>query len=855
MKIAPIRTQYLKIKNRYPGIIVFFRIGDFYETFDDDARITSKELEITLTSKEMGKGNRVPLAGIPYHAVDNYLYKLINRGYKIAICEQLGVPGKGLVERDVVRIVTPGTIMEPHLLNEYSNNYLASIAVNKDDFGLAYVDISTGEFCATQLHKSQLHDELERIKPTELLISENTENLELDTTASITKLDNYWFDVEAARQVLLDHFNVITLEGFGLENQNMAVKASGAIIHYISETQKIALGLIKQISVYSVQNFMTIDHQTRRNLELFISTRWENTSNTLLSVVDMTKTAMGRRLIKQWLGQPLLDMETIDIRQKYITYFYINNIVRHKLINRFAGVADIERIINRVKSISALPRDLIALKDSLIRISEINLLISGNNELESMHFNHDSLTEIINLISNGIVNNPQLKVDQGGVIKAGYSDDLDKMRNISAESKRTISQLEQNEKLRTGIKSLKVRYNNIFGYFIEVSKANLNLIPDNYIRKQTLINCERFYTPELKEYEVAILDANDKIREIETSIYRDICAQIAIYSDKILEVARVLAELDVFTALAEVAVKYKYVRPNVNNSSAIKIRAGRHPVIERVISHEEFIPNDTSLDNNDTQIVILTGPNMSGKSTYLKQVALNVLLAQIGSYIAAESADIGIVNRIFTRIGAQEDLAAGQSTFMIEMTETANILHNATSRSLIILDEVGRGTSTYDGISIAWAIVEYLHNKPNIHPKTLFATHYHELAQLANTLPRVKNYNVLVNEENGRVTFLRKIVPGVSDRSYGIHVAQIAGMPLSVLRRANNILSLMDCKDPLQNLHTKNVEEKEERQISLFQNPAILIQDLMSIDLDAITPMEAMTIIYNLKEKLRKLSG
>jgi DNA mismatch repair protein MutS len=854
MKVTPIRRQYLDVKSRYPGIIVFFRLGDFYETFDDDAKIVSKELEITLTSKQMGKGYRVPLAGIPYHAVDNYLYKLINKGYKVAICEQLGLPGKGLVERDVVRIVTPGTIIEPALLKENSNNFLVSLAFGEDSVGLAYVDITTGEFAATEILYSQLTDELERLQPAEILISREFENQDFGFKGAITKLDVYWYELEGARQILLEHFKVASLEGYGCEHLPLVIKACGAIIHYISETQKSALELIKQLSTYSVQSFMTVDHQTRRNLELFTSSRWETPENSLLSIIDLTRTSMGGRLIRKWLGQPLLTINDIVYRQNCIDYFYGDNIVRSKISSLLNGFTDLERTINRIKSGNAFPRELIALSNSLNRLPELIALIQECAELKQLKTRLKLYTEIIALIENAIEKDPGVRVEKGGVIKNGFSDELDDLRNLSYKSKQYITALEQEERKRTGIKSLKVQYNRVFGYYIEVSKANLDMVPDDYIRKQTLTNCERFYTPDLKEYEVAVLNAQEKIKELETNIYRDICQQISGYSDSIIETAQAIAEIDVYSGLAEVAVNRRYIKPSLNNGNSINIKGGRHPVVEKNRDCESFIPNDTFLDNDDTQIIILTGPNMSGKSTYLKQVALIVLLAQMGSFIPADSAEIGIVDRIFTRIGAQEDLAAGQSTFMVEMTETANILNNATSRSLVILDEVGRGTSTYDGLSIAWAIVEYLHNKPRVRAKTLFATHYHELVELANALPRVKNFNVLVSEDKGRVVFLRKIVPGGTDKSYGIHVAQIAGIPPSVLHRAEEVLASLENNNQ-HGIKSVKAEYHRGKQISLFGAPDAIAEEILKMDVESITPIEAITALYNLQQKAKKTKG
>jgi DNA mismatch repair protein MutS len=851
MPITPLRRQYLKIKQRYPQTIVFFRLGDFYETFDDDAKTTARELEITLTSREMGKGQRVPMAGIPYHALDNYLAKFIGKGYKVAICEQMTPPGKGLVERDVIRVVTPGTVVEPGLLTDKSNNYLVSLVSDGEESGISYVDITTGEFATTQLYAGQVSDELERLHPAELLMPESLDAGSLALPVSITRLDDYWFDLEAAEQALIDHFAVASLEGYGCSHLPLAVRAAGAIFHYLQENQKAALGQLDHLATYSTQSFMVIDAHTRNNLELFASARWGATSGSLLSVIDLTETAMGGRLIKKWLGQPLLDIKQLTSRQEAVSWFCENTLVRQKVMSLLGGIADLERLVNRVRSGIATPRDLVALRFSLEKLAEVKAEIEGNECFPGwLSSELKPCPEVVSLIEQAIVDEPAAILERGGVIRAGFSHELDEIRQAASEAKRYLANLERQERECTGIKSLKVGYNRVFGYYIEVSKSNLDLVPESYIRKQTLTGGERFFTPELKEYESVILNAQDRIVELETAIFRQVCQQIADVGERVLSSAKALAEIDVFASLGEAAVRYGYVRPELTGEDAITIKGGRHPVVERSLGSDGFIPNDSYLCNKDTQLIILTGPNMSGKSTYLKQVALIVLLAQIGSFVPADSATICVVDRIFTRIGAQEDLAAGQSTFMVEMVEAANILNNATAKSLIILDEIGRGTSTYDGLSIAWAVAEFIHNHPRLRAKTLFATHYHELVELASFLPRVKNFNVVVTEEEGKVIFLRKVIPGGADKSYGIHVAQLAGLPASVVHRAEEVLAGLE-NGQTQQKQRKAVRPRKESppQLALFGDKSPLIEEISQLDIDSMSPLEAITRLYELKRK------
>ena len=847
MTVTPLRKQYLRVKQKYPEAIVFFRLGDFYETFDEDAKVASRELDVVLTSREMGKGQRVPMAGIPHHALDNYLAKLINRGHKVAICEQLTLPGKGLVERDVIRVVTPGTVVEPNLLASKSNNYLASLVIEGEEAGIAYVDITTSEFATTQLPAERVMPELERLQPSEVLIPEDVDDY-AKLPFTISRLDDYWFDLEIAQEALLEHFGVASLEGYGCAPLPLAIRAAGALIHYVKETQKETLPQLSKLATYSTDSFMTLDGQTIRNLELFQGGRWGESGNSLLSIIDLTKTAMGGRLLKSWLGHPLLDLAILNRRQEAVAWFHQNSLARQRVISLLSDIADLERLVNRVSSGRVMPRELLALRFSLEKVPDLKEAMADGEDINWLSGELKPCPDIVDLISRAIADEPG-DLEQGGVIKEGFSSELDEIRRNSKEAKQYLASLEQREKQRTGIKSLKVGYNRVFGYYIEVSRANLNLTPPDYIRKQTLAEAERFFTPELKEYESLILNAQEKIADLEVAIFRQVCQQIGAVGEQILATARAIAQIDVLFSLAEVAVRHGYVRPTLTNEDVIDIKGGRHPIVEQSIGRDNFVPNDAYLCNRDNQLIILTGPNMSGKSTYLRQVALIILLAQTGSFVSADSANIGIVDRIFTRIGAQEDLAAGQSTFMVEMTEAANILNNATPRSFIILDEIGRGTSTYDGLSIAWAVAEFIHNHPELGTKTLFATHYHELEDLAGILPRVKNFNVAVTEEGERVIFLHKIVPGGTDRSYGIHVAQLAGLPKSVIVRAQEVLADLESQASKKN---KVSRRKAPLQISLFSKGSLLADEIAKLDVDSLSPLEAITKLYELKRIARE---
>jgi DNA mismatch repair protein MutS len=874
---TPIRRQYLDIKRRYPHAIVFFRLGDFYETFDEDAKLCARELNITLTSKPMGKNLRVPLAGIPYHALDGYLAKLIGKGYKVAICEQMEEPAtaKGLVDRQVVRVVTPGTVLEGGLLDERTNNYLAALAFAPETparrgggapaegprIGVAYVDVSTGEFAAAEVSATQLAAELARLRPAELLLAEGVE-ASAGVETPVTRLEPYWFDPEEADRALREHFQVASLEAFGLRDQPWAVAAAGTVLRYVQENQRASLPTITALRTYNPTAHMVLDAQTRRNLELFTSGREGRREGSLLAVLDQTRTALGARLLRRWLGQPLLDITPIRERQGLVTFFFEDGLRRASLREALGGVPDLERLVGRIGAGIASPREVVALRRGLEAVEGLRGALAGQGAAPSEGSPAGRLLahlrpceDVSRLVTDAIADEPGATLEQGEVVRPGFSPELDQLRSLTRDVRRYLADLEAQEKARTGIKSLKVGYNKVFGYYIEVSRPNLGLVPDDYQRRQTLVNAERFITGQLKEYESQILNARERIAELESAIFRQVCAQVAAAADRVLALAAAIAEADAASALAEAAVRYHYVHPQLTEDDEIVIKDGRHPAVELALGEGEFVPNDTHLSNADSQILVLTGPNMAGKSTYLRQVALIVLLAQIGSYVPASSARIGLVDRIFTRVGAQEDLARGESTFMVEMLETASILHNATPRSLIILDEIGRGTSTYDGLAIARAVVEYLHTNSERAAKTLFATHYHELVELAGFLPRVKNYNVAVTEEGGRVVFLRKIVPGGSDRSYGIHVAELAGLPRAVVQRASEVLSALEAAQdgraaPAGRGRTRRRPAAE--QLPLFAPRSSLLEQLAALDVDSLTPLQAITKLYELKERARE---
>jgi DNA mismatch repair protein MutS len=852
---TPIRQQYLDVKRQYPNAILFFRLGDFYETFDQDAETASRELDIVLTSRPVARGVRVPMAGIPYHAVENYLARLIEKGYHVAICEQIGdQPLKGLFPREVVRVVTPGTIIEPGLLKGDRNNYLTGLVVHDNRVGIAYVDISTGEFATTELvgedSLSALRAELIRLNPAETLLPD-TLDLPDSLPGHLTRWPSWHFEQSRAQEALTTHFQVASLDGFGLRGMQLAVRAAGAIVQYLQEAQPSALKLLGRIATYNLSEFMVLDAATRRNLELTETLRDGQVAGSLLSVLDTTVTAMGKRLIRQWVSKPLLDLAAIRERQSAVGALVEQGLLRAELRADLRPLTDLERLMNRVISGHALPRDLVAMRSTLRCLPAIQSLFnpilqasSPAGPLTKLLADLDPCTPQLDLLEACIADDPPATLQNTGVIRPGFSTELDNVIEASRHARDWIANLESIERDRTGIKTLKVGYNKVFGYYIEISRGSANLAPANYIRKQTLVNAERFITPEMKEYEALVLNAEDRIREIETRIFREVCGQLATGGSMLLKTARVLAQLDTLASLAEAASLGSFTCPEVTQEDVLEIHNGRHPVVERSLSGERFVPNDAIFEAGEI-VRLITGPNMSGKSTFLRQVALIVLMTQMGSFVPAAGARIGLVDRIFTRIGAQDEIHAGQSTFMVEMIETANILHHATRRSLLILDEIGRGTSTYDGVSIAWAVVEYIHNNPGLRAHTLFATHYHELTQLSDILPGVRNYNVAVSEAGGKVVFLHKIIPGGADRSYGIHVAQLAGMPRPVVQRGNEILLQLETSSG----KAVRINPEVPQQMALFPETNPMLDELKLLDVNSLTPIEAINKLYEWKRK------
>ena len=859
--ITPIRKQYLEIKRQYPNAILFFRLGDFYETFDQDAEIAARELDIVLTSRPVGKGVRVPLAGIPHHAVENYLARLIERGFHVAICEQIGdQPIKGIFPREVVRVVTPGTLTESGLLPSDANNYLVCVQIQENQAGVAYVDISTGEFAVTELDSDDiqvaLRAELARLHPAEILYPEPIQ-LPDGLSSHLTAWHAWRFETERCQEALMKHFEVASLDGFGLRGMTLAVQAAGTLIQYLLDTQPAALKLLSSINTYSTSEFMNLDASTRRNLELTETIRDGSVHGSLLGELDRAITPMGKRLIRQWVSKPLLDVELIHQRQEGVLFFYNHGMLRAELRAALKPLSDLERLTTRLVSGSAQPRDLLGMRGTLQRLPGIAQIITETKSTQGLSEEgitqstlaavlngYDFCTRELQLLESAIADDPPATLQNTGVIKSGYSVELDGVIERSRYAREWIANLESGERERTGIKTLKVGYNKIFGYYIEVTRANAELVPPEYIRKQTLVNAERYITPEMKEYEALVLNAEDSIHEIETRIFHQVCEQLGSSSSTLLATARALAGLDVLSSLAEVAALGGYMLPEVVEEDTLEIHEGRHPVVEHSLKGERFVTNDAIFEEGE-RIRILTGPNMSGKSTFLRQVALIVLMAQMGSFVPAASARIGLVDRIFTRIGAQDEIYSGQSTFMVEMVETANILHHATNRSLLILDEIGRGTSTYDGVSIAWAVVEYIHNHPSLRAKTLFATHYHELTQLADLLPGVRNYNVAVSETGGQVIFLHKIIPGGADRSYGIHVGQLAGLPSPVVQRAEQILLQLEKSSG----KAIKINPEIPRQMALFPETNPLLNELKGLDINALSPIEALNKFYEWKKK------
>ena len=856
---TPARRQYLRMKGDHPDAILLFRMGDFYETFDDDARTVSRELEIALTSREFGAGKRIPLAGIPYHALEPYLARLIGKGYRVAIGEQTSDPAKsrGLVDREVVRVVTPGTVVEQSLLDDNSNNYLAAAFLDGDTAGLAYVDITTSEYATTQLPASELPVELARLQPAELLTAEDSDPIEVGDSTSVTTLGADSFDLDWATESLLRHLKVASLEPFGCDRLPLAIRAAGAILDYLSQTQRSAAGQLTSLYTYHPDRYMVLDPQTRRNLELFEGGRWGDTTASLFSVLDNTRTSMGGRLLRTWVGHPLLDLEELNRRLDAVSWFHRSAIRRDRVVALLDLVSDIQRLLNRVRGFGATPRDLVSLAASLEVCPHLKEILTEDED--GVRWLADGIrdtSEVVSLLRSAMADDPPVAVGEGKAIRQGFSKELDDIRTATHSAQQYIASLEARERERTGIKSLKVGYNKVFGYYIEISNSNLKMAPDDYVRRQTLVGGERFITPEMKEYESRILTAQDRLSDLEVELFRQVCGQVAAHADAIASSAEAIALTDVFCSLAEVASRNGYAKPDLNESDTIDIRQGRHPVVEGVLAPGGFVPNDTELSCEAGQLAIITGPNMAGKSTYIRQVAIIVLMAQIGSFVPAGSASIGLVDRIFSRVGLQDDLALGQSTFMVEMIETASILNHATPRSLIILDEIGRGTSTFDGLAIARAVAEYIHNHPRLGCKTLFATHYHELIQLSDNLPRIKNLNVSVSEENGNVAFLRRIVPGGADKSYGIHVAQLAGMPNAVVNRAWEVLRTLEAPASKDSAGRGKADRHRgaahPTQLSLIPNSSPALDELKELDVASMTPIEAINKLYELQERAKE---
>ncbi|MDZ7316719.1 MAG: DNA mismatch repair protein MutS [candidate division KSB1 bacterium] len=860
---TPLMEQYHRIKKQHKDAVLFFRMGDFYEMFYEDAHIGAKVLGITLTSRSHGKAADVPLAGFPHHALETYLAKMIKAGYRVAICEQVEDPklAKTVVKREVIEIVTPGTAVSDDLL-ESKKNFLLALCFEKNAFGIAKTDVSTGEFEVGEFPLSILEEKIRSIEPAEILVAETQEETLRRLCRSlnnipITVREEWHFNYDLGRDLLLEHFGTLSLKGFGIEGLALGIAAAGAAFAYLRENQKERLRHIAKISLLADDEIMQIDSTTRRNLELIAPMNASNRRATLLSVIDQTLTPMGGRKLVHWLLYPLLNVEKIRLRQDAVEELMQNNDLREKLRGLLRQIGDIERLLTKFATNRANARDANAVKNALLTIAQIKsqLVACKSHRLVAIREELDTLEQVARRIASAIVENPPLSVTEGGFIRRGYHEELDSLRDIAYSGKDWIARLQQEERQKTGIASLKVNYNKVFGYYIEVTKPNLARVPSHYIRKQTLVNAERFITQELKEYEEKILGAEEKMAAIEYELFNELRDYLLSFTLPLQTNSALIAELDCYFSLAQTAVEHHYCRPQIDESDRLEIKEGRHPVIERLLPPgEQFVANDLYMDNKTEQILIITGPNMAGKSTFLRQTALIVILAQMGSFVPAASAKIGLVDRLFTRVGASDNLAAGESTFLTEMNETANILNNATARSLIILDEIGRGTSTFDGLSIAWSVVEYLHNTPKLAAKTLFATHYHELTELELVLPRVKNYNVAVREWGDHIVFLRKIVPGSCDHSYGIQVAKLAGLPKAVIERAKEVLKNLEAEaltpdnEPRLALHRPQ-QVQAGRQIDLFEQlEKSLRQELAQINPNELTPIEALQKLDQLKQ-------
>jgi DNA mismatch repair protein MutS len=866
--VTPMMQQYLDIKEQYKDCILFFRLGDFYEMFFSDAELASRELEITLTGKDCGLEERAPMCGVPFHAADAYIARLVSKGYKVAIGEQVEDPAlaKGLVKRDVIKVVTPGTVTNMAMLDERKNNYLMSVCRNGNFYGLGAVDITTGDFYATRITwgntKGKLIDEIAKYLPSEMVVNSEFHNdsellaeIRQRFGTYISTFDDKTFEYGNALATVKEHFEN---QDFNIPDYDIAVNASGALLKYLDETQKVNLSHIQAFNSYAIEEFMILDASTRRNLELTETMREKNKRGSLLWVLDKTMTSMGGRLLRKWIEQPLINSGDINLRLDAVEELKNKFMARVEIRDLLKRVYDIERLMGKVVLGNVNCRDLISLKNSVGQIPFIkNILSDFQSEYNKNCYEQlDCLGDICGLIELSIIDDPPVTIKEGGIIKDGYNSEVDKLRMASTQGKDWIAALEASEREKTGIKSLKVGFNRVFGYYIEVTKSYFSLVPEDYIRKQTLANCERYITPELKEIEDEILGAEEKIVQLEYSLFVEIKDKIAQQLARIKSTAKALAELDALASMAEVADREGYCKPEVSLSDMIEILDGRHPVVEKMIDKSGFVPNDTVLNMEDDRLAVITGPNMAGKSTYMRQTALIVLMAQIGSFVPAASAKIGLVDRIFTRVGASDDLASGQSTFMVEMSEVANILLNATTKSLLVLDEIGRGTSTFDGLSIAWAVIEYIVNKEHLGCRTLFATHYHELTELEGKLPGIKNYCITVKEKGEDVIFLRKIIRGGADGSYGIQVAKLAGVPQQVIDRAKEILSDLDDADISKNGKTRKVKKQVEGQLDLFaaaaraSQDAEILEDIRKIDISRLTPIDAMNILYELQRKM-----
>ena len=877
-ELTPMMKQYMQTKEEYKDCILFYRLGDFYEMFFDDALTASKELEITLTGKNCGLEERAPMCGIPYHAVDSYLNRLVSKGYKVAICEQVEDPktAKGIVKREVIRVVTPGTNLDTQGLDETKNNYIMCIVYMADRYGLSVADVTTGEYLVTELDsKTKLMDELYKFMPSEIVCNEAfyMSGLDLDDLKNrlhmaIYSLEAWYFDDALCRETLQEHFKVASLEGIGLSDCECGMIASGALLKYLEETQKNSLSHMSRLTRYATGNYMVLDSATRRNLELVETLREKQKRGSLLWVLDKTKTAMGARTLRKYVEQPLIDKESIVKRLDAVAELKDNAICREEIREYLNPVYDLERLVGKITYQSANPRDLIAFQSSLSMLPSVKCILKDmeSDLLKEIYEELDPLEELCDMVGRAIQEEPPLAMKEGGIIKDGYNEEVDRLRKAKSEGKNWLADLETKEREKTGIKNLRIRYNKVFGYYLEVTNSFKDLVPDYYTRKQTLANAERYIIPELKELEDTILGAEDKLCALEYELYCEVRNTIAAELTRIQRTAKAVAKLDVIASLALVAERNNYVRPKINEKGVIDIRDGRHPVVEKMIPNDMFIANDTYLDDKKQRISIITGPNMAGKSTYMRQAALIVLMAQLGSFVPASSANIGLVDRIFTRVGASDDLASGQSTFMVEMNEVANILRNATSKSLLILDEIGRGTSTFDGLSIAWAVVEYISNSKLLGAKTLFATHYHELTELEGKISNVNNYCIAVKEKGDDIVFLRKIVKGGADKSYGIQVAKLAGVPDPVINRAKEIVEELVTADitgkvkdiAVQGSETKKKTQKKLDEVDLTQFSLFdtvkdddVLNELKELDISHMTPMDAMNKLYQLQNKLR----